>query len=93
MQQAAGSWQQAENGGHLIDAAVMGVLIVALALLSFGLGRNYERMNALAAEPAPAIKIISKAAARAIVQPVCTGKSRERRAERREDLRVPGRGR
>jgi len=49
---------------------------MVLLVLGFALGRNYERINALAAEETAPVVRIGPNAARARIEPRCAGKQR-----------------
>jgi hypothetical protein len=59
---AAGGWQQAVDLLILIAASCL------LLAASFQVGRDYERINALAAEPTVPVRVVGKEAARAKLQ-------------------------
>ena len=66
---------------RIAECGVVLVAVVVLLVLGFALGRNYERINALAAEPTAPVVTITRAAAAARIAPRCP-------TVRRDDLRV-----
>ena len=58
VERAAGNWQRA--GDFVLFLAASCLLLAA----SFQLGRDYERINALAAEPTAPVRVVGKEAAR-----------------------------
>ena len=78
--QRSGAWLRIAECGMVLAAAMV------LLVLGFALGRNYERINALAAEEAAPVVTINKAQAAARIQPRCP-------KARRDDVRLAVAGR
>jgi hypothetical protein len=58
-------------GRILIEGLLVVVLFGATLCLGVSLGRDYERVNAVTAEPGPAIVKVGRQAAAARVDPIC----------------------
>jgi hypothetical protein len=69
-QRSAGRWRRVAEVLVLLAASCL------LLAASFQLGRDYERINALAAEPTAPVVTITRAAAAARIDPRCPGHKR-----------------
>ena len=76
----------AEARGGLVDVLLFFLAVAVAVAVGFFLGRDYERINALAAEEAAPVVTINKAQAAARIQPRCP-------KARRDDVRLAVAGR
>ena len=66
-------------GRILVDGLLVVALFGATLCLGVSLGRDYERVNAVTAEPSPPIVIVGRKAAVARIDPICRVRMPSRR--------------